>query len=457
MPDSAAAIFARLSEQDAPAVTPRVIDTAVVLGGSVAGLLAARVLSDHAATVIIIERDDPGAGAEPRPGVPHGSQIHLLLPGGRVQLERWFPGITKQAQAAGAPELLASRRCSFSGDTRVPAGSRHTMLGITRPLLESLIRERTLALPNVKQVTGRVTGLEFSPDAVTGVRHESDGETALQQADFVVDATGRSSRLGHWLDDAGWQAPPAERMKIGLNYASALLRPSGGDPGLQQSYWHLPGGPAEAAFAEVEGGRWMIVSMGYGDNRPGRAEEDVVRAWAAYPAEFREVVQGAEFLGPVHAFHKAENVRRDFTALTRVPARLVAVGDAVASFNPAYGQGMTSAALHASALSEYLRSGQDLASPAREFFRLQKVVVDAAWDTSALPDLALPHVDGPYPRGYWLIKRISQQLMAAVERDSGLMGRLEEVGFMLRHPTSLSTPGVLARILMVNLRASFRR
>jgi hypothetical protein len=122
-----------------------------------------------------------------------------------------------------------------------------------------------------------------------------------------------------------------------------------------------------------------------------------------------------------------------------------------------YGQGMSSAALHASCLSEYLRSDPDLSRPAREFFALQRVVVDAAWDFSTGADLALPHVDGPYPRGYRLLQWISNQIFTASVLDPELGPRFEEVAYMLKHPSSLATPGTLIRSITVDLRAGRRR
>src|SRR5215470_6811129 len=149
---SRSAIFARLSDPSPPADSPGrpvLMDTAVVLGGSIAGLLAARVLSDHANSVIIIEKDDPGTGAAPRPGVPQGAQIHVLLSGGLVQLERWFPGFTDDAIAAGArPVPAGQRRVYLGGTPRGRGGLQTTTLSATRPFLEAQIRRHTLALPN---------------------------------------------------------------------------------------------------------------------------------------------------------------------------------------------------------------------------------------------------------------------------------------------------------------------
>lgn len=160
---SPAAVFDRLSDPNLPADTPVLFDTAIVIGGSIAGLLAARVLADHAETVIIVERDYPGTSSEPRPGVPQGSQIHGLLPSGLTQLERWFPGFTEQALAAGARPVPAATNRNYAGAQRKASGAHAAMLTASRPFIEARIRRHTLALPNVKSITGRATGIVFEP------------------------------------------------------------------------------------------------------------------------------------------------------------------------------------------------------------------------------------------------------------------------------------------------------
>jgi 2-polyprenyl-6-methoxyphenol hydroxylase-like FAD-dependent oxidoreductase len=454
-------VFARLSDPNPATRTPVLLGTAVVLGGSVAGLLAARVLSDHAATVVVIERDDPGASTEPRPGVPQGFQVHVLLPAGLVQLERWFPGFTRQALAAGGCAVPAYMLRVYQDGARRVGGSQAMMLSGTRPFLEAQIRRHALSLPNVKTINARVTGLEFGTDAVTGVRYESAREQGVERADFVVDAMGRSSRLSDWLTQAGWQRPAVRRMSVDLNYATAVLRRAEGDADISTVLaLRSPDGSPEvsgAAATDVEAGRRMAILWGYADHRPGRTVEDFVRlCHSELPPEFAAVA-AEKMVGDIRTYRHAESLRRDFHALTRMPARLVAIGDAVASFNPVYGQGMSCAALHASCLSEYLRSGPDLSRPAGEFFALQKVVVDAAWDTSTGADLALPHVDGPYPRGYRLLRWVNNQILAASIPDPEIGRRFEEVTWMLKHPSSLATPGTLIRSIMVNLRAKHHR
>jgi 2-polyprenyl-6-methoxyphenol hydroxylase-like FAD-dependent oxidoreductase len=334
------------------------------------------------------------------------------------------------------------------------------MLTGSRPFLEAQVRRHTLSLPNVKSTTGRVTGLKFGAGAVIGVRYESGGQEGVEHADFVMDAMGRSSRLSDWLGQAGWERPAVRRITVDLNYATAFLRREDGDPEVKAVLaLRSPvrsGGVAGAALSQLEGARWLIGMAGYGDSRPGRTAEDLVqRCKTEFPPEFGQVA-GNEIVGEVRSFRHADSLRRDFHALTRMPARLAAMGDAVASTNPVYGQGMASAALQASCLSEYLRSEPDLSRPAREFFALQKVVVDAAWGMATGADLALPHVDAPHPRGYRLLQWINNQVRPASFLDPEVGRRLEEVTWLLRHPSALAAPGTLIRAIRANRRAKKR-
>jgi 2-polyprenyl-6-methoxyphenol hydroxylase-like FAD-dependent oxidoreductase len=463
--------FAKISTPETPSSTAVLLKRAVVLGASIAGLLAARVLSDHAEQVVLIERDASDTGIEPRPGVPQGTQVHALLPAGAVQLERWFPGFAAEAVAAGVVKRPAdgSRGQFFiNGELRVttPLTKELPVLMSTRPFLESLVRDRTLAIDNITLVTGRADGLVFDGDRVTGARYLPAGatEAAVERADLVVDATGRSSKLGDWLADNGWRRPPMRRMPIKLNYASAMFAY---DEQISDVWTVVSQTMADAAigrvariggFNRVEGNRWIMLIAGYGDDRPSRDPEDyITRCRKDFPEVFGDIAERATMLGEVVTYHQADSRRRDFHELTRFPAGLVAAGDAVASFNPVYGQGMASAMLHASGLSQYLRSQPSLDRPAMAYFELVRVVVDAAWQFSTSADLDLPHVDGPYPRGYRLIKWFSGQLFTASTTDAVISERLARVTAMLAHPDSLAAPGILLRALWFNLMRATKR
>lgn len=410
MVESAAQRFARITGVERPARPKVVMERAVVLGASMAGLMAARVLSDHADEVLIIERDTTTDSTDPRPGVPQGSQVHALLAAGNAQLDRWFPGFSEEALATGATNPSPEESRNYVNGTQRPAAPVESVgptLVSTRPFLESMVRRRTLDIGNVQLVSGRADGIEISADRVTAARYQPEGTSGPESivtapADLVVDATGRSSRLSDWLGAAGWPQPPMQRMPIKLNYASALFKrdPKVSTIGVAIAS-NQPGAgmsPRQGGVLAVEGDRWLMLVAGYADDRPTRDFEDFrARCRRDYPSEFGQIADNAELIGEVVTYHQADSRRRDYHQLDRIPAGLIVAGDAVASFNPIYGQGMTSATLHASCLSAYLNSDPALDQPARSYFDDVSVVVDVAWQLSTSADLSLPHVDGPYP------------------------------------------------------------
>jgi 2-polyprenyl-6-methoxyphenol hydroxylase-like FAD-dependent oxidoreductase len=293
-----------------------------------------------------------------------------------------------------------------------------------------------------------VTGASYRP--------EGDGEPVTVEADLVVDATGRSSRLGDWLEDHGWERPPMRRMPIKLNYATALFRYDESITDLcnvtsQAGADVTPDGAARiGGVLRVEGDRWIMLVSGYGDDRPSRDPEDfVTRCRRDFPPVFGDIAERAEMIGEVLTYHQADSRRRDFHSLRRFPAGLIATGDAIASFNPVYGQGMTSAALHASCLSAYLRAEPSLREPAKAYFDQVRIVVDAAWQISTFADLELPHVDGPYPPGYKLIRWLTGRMFAASLTDARTDERLSRIITMLAHPNSLARPATVARALWI--------
>jgi len=462
---SPAQAFAEISTAETPESTTVLMKRAVVLGASMAGLTAARVLSDHAEQVIIIERDDSDADGLPRPGVPQGTQVHALLPAGAVQLERWFPGFSAAAIEAGAvvPPSDGSRAGFFmNGQLRVapPLQNDWPVLISTRPFLETLVRRRTLAVDNITLVNGRAEGLVFEDGRVTGARYVPDGaeDAVTEHADLVVDAMGRSSRLGDWLEDNGWQRPPMRRMPIKLNYATAMFEY---DERVSDVWSVVSQAGADAdtgrrarigGVLRVEGNRWIMLISGYDDDRPSRDVQDYnTRCRKDFPELFGDIAERATMVGDVVTYHQADSRRRDFHELDRFPAGLIASGDAVASFNPVYGQGMTSATLHASCLSQYLRSQPSLREPAMPYFDLIRVVVDAAWQVSTFADLELPHIEGPYPRGYPIIRWFGGQLFKASMTDAVTNDRVAMVTTMMAHPDSLAKAGTLLRALRLNL------
>jgi 2-polyprenyl-6-methoxyphenol hydroxylase-like FAD-dependent oxidoreductase len=454
MPETADALFGRLLAATPPTAPSLVIGTACVMGGSIAGSLAARVLSDFAERVVVIERDDLEGRQLRRPGAPHAEQFHILLPAGASWMERWLTDFGTMLREAGAVVAgTATTLTALDGRRQALSPREYRILCASRPVIESCVRASVLALPNVTLVRGRATGLQFRGSAVHAVEY-SDGRTDDSlRADFVVDATGRSSRLPDWLRRGGFQQPRLDRLAVPLNYATGKFERLTPVDDLESLCALATYGPGRAvgdvsiaAASVIENDQWMVALIGYAPDRPGRTIDGLRAACAELPPVFGEAVRGRPTRGIV-SHHQAETRRRHFTGLDRFPSGLVAVGDAVASFNPIYGQGMSSAALHASCLLAFLGDGGPADAPARHFFDMQEAVVDAAWSVSAGGDAA--RLDAY--RGIDVAPEVHrqrwarQQVMQASLSDPEIAGVFKDVSYMLRHPAALTDPALIER------------
>lgn len=458
MSESIVSVYDELVSAEPPVGGPILFDTACVLGGSIAGLLAARVLSDHARRVVIIERDELSAAGVSRHGVPQDQQVHTLLPCGVRWVERWLPGFVQEVEdLGGALAGEGNALTAFDGHPQASGGVDGQLLAASRPFTEARIRARVTALPNVEVLHTRATGLHYRGGAVSGVRVEGQAEDVLE-ADFVVDAMGRSSRLPDWLQADGYDKPRLERLETPINYASARFERLAKHADLETvcalaifTPQHSPSGVSVAAVNAIEDQQWLVMLMGYGSDRPGTTIPEFREICAQLPEVFGEATNGA-VTEDVVTYHQADSRRRHFTEVDRFPARLVSVGDAVASFNPVYGQGMSSATLHASCLSSYLTGGPDLDAAATGFFDLQRIVVDAAWAVSAGGDTArLDAQRGTeVPEDVRGQRWAMEQLVAATTVDASIARAFNNVAYMVRHPATLADPALLERAIAAN-------
>lgn len=432
----------------------------VVLGGSIAGMAAARALRSLGKRVTVVEPDGL-AETVVRGGVPQSGQLHALLDMGRTQAERWFPGLSKDLVADGAVLGSGGEIQLFSQGRRKVSVPGNELIGVSRGLLEEHIRRRTLLDDGVSVRAGKACGLDVRDMRVAGVRVRAAGsdEVHVMPADAVVDATGRSSRLASWLREEGWPEPPVDRMRIDLGYATARFRRGHELPGVRVAHQLPPAAsgtgaqPDTGAMAAVEGDQWMAVIAAYAGLRPTRDPAEFRRRMREMDASpFGVVADRCELIGEVETYGMAHSLRRRWWEVERLPGGLFVVGDAVASFNPVYGQGMTSALLHASCLAAYLRKGADLHAPAHAYFHHIRVVVNAAWEISTLSDLAQPHVTGPYPRGYRAARRMAEWMEEASTTDAWVNERFLDVVNMRRRPAVLRTPRFWWRVARAHAR-----
>lgn len=428
------------------------MDRGVVLGGSVAGLLAARVLSDHAAEVVVVERDALPDEPRSRRGVPQGRHVHGLLSRGLTEIEALFPGITGELVAAGAIAADPGVDLHWYVDgVRKPPAAVGDGIACTRPFLEWHIRRRLLAVPGVQIVQARAEGLTESAGRVDGVTLSGgEGEGGHVGGDVVVDCTGGSTGMGGWLTALGYEPPPERRVSVDLGYATRFYRRGPHDRldgalaalSLTQDIGRARGG---GAFA-VEDDRWMVTVGGYNHDQPTADPDEFAARVASEPVPaLRRLIADGEPVTDVATYRYAASVRRDFDRIERLPGGLLAAGDAVARFNPLYGQGMTSAALHAVTLGRYLASGASPHEPARSYFRHLRRAVDSVWRISATEDFRLPHVTGNRPYGLWFAHRVSSLYTRATLKDAEMHRLFLLVLNFQARPEALMRPDNLAR------------
>jgi len=436
-------------------------DRAMVLGASMAGLVAARVLSDSYGQVTVIDRDELPETPVHRRGVPHGRHLHALAARGQQALEELFPGLTAALVADGVPagDLLGNGRMYLSGHRLRQAHTGLVLLGASRPCLEGHVRTRVRALPNVRLLDRcDVVGLATTPDGrrVTGARvlRRADGSAEeLLAADLVVDATGRGSRTPTWLEALGYPRPRDEQVRIGLGYATRTFRrPSDRlDGDLAIIAAATPRHPRTGALVTLEGDRWMVTLAGIlGDHPP--TDPDGFSAFARslrFP-DIYEAVQDAEPLDDPVGFRFPASVRHRYEDLDRSPAGLLVTGDAVCSFNPIYGQGMSMAAVEALILRRHLERG--IEPDPRRWYRDLGRAVDVPWDMAAGGDLVFPGVPGRRTPKLRLVSAYLVRLHAAAADDARLAAAFVSVAGLVAPPQSLLRPAIALRVLWSGVR-----
>jgi 2-polyprenyl-6-methoxyphenol hydroxylase-like FAD-dependent oxidoreductase len=420
---------------------------AIVIGGSMAGLLAARILSDHYRNVTVLERDAFPPLGQHRRGVPQARHAHGLLASGSEVLERLFPKISTEFIEAGAVtgDIAGDVRWFFEGACLRQVHSGMTGLLMSRPLLEGIVRRRVLALPNVSaRENGHVDGLDASGGAVVGLKTRGQ----VLAADLVVDATGRGSKAAEWLEAIGYRRPPEERIEIALGYTSRQFRrrPPDMDGNVAGVIGATPDGKRGGAMLAQEGDRWMVTLLGYFGHYAPEDLEGFIEFARSLPAPFiYEVVRDAEPLDEPASTRFPASVRRRFEKLDRFPEGFLVFGDAISSFNPIYGQGMSVAALEATDLANVLAAGgRDLA---RRFFARAAKIVDIAWSIAAGGDLRIPEVAAPRTVAGRLLNWYMGRLHRAAHNDETVALAFHNVGNLLSPPASVLHPRIAARVL----------
>ncbi len=449
-------------------------DHAVVIGASLAGLTIAQALRPRFAAVTVLDRDRLPDQAVPRPGVPQDRHVHLLLASGAIWFEQLFPGLLEELIADGAAVGDPSRiRLCLNGHrlARGPAGD--TAVFASRPFIEHHVRRRIRADPGITVEDGcTVRGLTTSDDGrrIVGVRTTStsvggvtggsaggDGGTSADEqhlpADLVVDASGRRSSSPAWLETLGYAPPPIDELPVDLRYLTRQYRiPDevlGGDRNLLIG--PTPDLPLGGALSKIEGDRWITTLFAMGGRRPPR-DPDRFEAFAAELAasDIHDALVAGEPLDEPARYRFPANQRRRYDRC-RLPHGFLAAGDAVCSFNPIYGQGMSVAAHQAVALRSLLADG--MAPTPEAWFAAIQPMLDLAWELTCSGDLAVHAIEGRRDLMTRVRNGYLARLHAAASRDPALTDRFLRVAGLVDPPSTLLRPSALGRVLTHRLRS----
>jgi 2-polyprenyl-6-methoxyphenol hydroxylase-like FAD-dependent oxidoreductase len=433
---------------------------ALVIGGSMAGLLAARVLSDHFEQVTILERDAVANQADARKGQPHVRHLHALLASGLEIYNDLFPGLNADLVAGGAilGDMGQSMRWYQFDGYRIQHNSGLTGALLSRPFLEWQVRRRVLALPNVRLLDEcGVEGLQVTGDqtGVAGVRisrRQQGRQMDILQADLVVDASGRGSATPKWLATLGYPKPEEREVRVDVGYATRIYRRRPGDltgAELLMVIGTPPQGKRGGMAFPIEDNRWIVTLAGiHGDHCP--ADDAAFNAFArSLPApDLYNLIARLEPLSEIILHKFPASLRRHYEKLRRFPDGYLVMGDAICSFNPIYGQGMTSAAMQAQLLARLLAQGATVATLWRDFFKQCAHIIDIPWSLAVGEDFRYPETQGVKAPGTDLINSYVARVHQATHHDPVVYSQFLRVMNLMAPPTSLFKPQIMRRVLL---------
>ncbi len=439
--------------------------TAIVLGASIAGMWAARVLADHFDTVVILERDRLPEAAAFRAGTPQARQYHLLLLRGLQLMDELLPGTRQELIAAGAVPL------DTTGDFMVRLRGRwlerfpsnQQLLSCSRVLLESVMRRHLRQRSQIRFLDG-VEVLRLETDArrsmVCGVvvrPGQSSGQPAdeetLLRADLVVDALGRRSPTPGWLLELGYEAPAETVIDSFLGYVTRRYRKP---ESIRRPWTPLlisatpPHHPRSGLVVPEEGGAWVVMLAGASRDYPPVDEAGFQAFARSLGPEFASIIAEGEAISRPYGYRSTASRWRHYERLDRWPERFVVLGDAFCSFNPIYGQGMTVAALSAVALGEALHAARGrLDGVARQSIRAVAKVSKGAWLLAASADLEWPTTAGGERRQGpvdWFARWYIGALLNGIGRDRALRRVFIDVNHLVKPVAALFAPRVALRL-----------
>ena len=433
---------------------------AVVVGASVAGLFAGRVLADYFDEVLLVDKEGLDGGPNPRKAVPQGNHIHGILTPTYHVLSRFIPELIDDLIDAGAHVFDGGKDWRFHiyGNVLAQGETGQTLIGSTRPFFEHRLRRAVSKIHNIDIRAGHRFAHWITDDnnvQVEGVVVENGAGKVELAADLLVDARGRSSTLSKELIEFGYDAPEEELVGVDLGYTSRIYRTANISPD-----WNLliinPSAPESwigGLIQKVENEQFIVTQFGYfGDHAPADDNGFLQRAQSLDIPDIAEFLAIAEPVSDFQRFGTKQTRMLRFEELDEFPDRLLVIGDAVCNLNPIYGQGMTKAAREAGhlwdSLSRHLEQNVSIEGFADSFRRsLPGAGAEWAWQLTSGADLGYPQTTGKRqpigPFMGWYMKR----LFMRSARDLDTRERLFDTLMLVNPPEHLFKPGMILHAL----------
>jgi 2-polyprenyl-6-methoxyphenol hydroxylase-like FAD-dependent oxidoreductase len=442
-----------------PVDNPRPLEISVI-GASFAGLFAAAAAATAGHRVTIIERDVLPAGPQARRGVPQSEQTHILLHRGLVSAEQLLPGLHEELTKLGAPEFKSGLLPLLGAEGWAPRGDYgYTLVCVSRVLLEQVVRQRVLALPNVHLVEGtRVRGLDRTATGTWTLnlhdvdQSDDDVDVSTLSADMVIDASGRSSRMPTWLEQLNVPKVRSTTVDAQVGYATRRFT-SPRPPGPGVIVLATPERSRGCMVSPVEDGQWMVSTVGVGESRPGRDGaafyEHLAKVVDPLP---QKLVQEMTPVGDVTIHRQTGNIRHRYEQARRWPEGLIVVGDALCAVNPMYGQGITVAASQGVTLHRAFTTAHRLPDTRRLQRRLARAG-DLPWTMATCQDRQLITTpDRPRPVEKVVAFWGTEVARLAMNGHGQAAEAMQGVTHLMKHPVTMFTPAIVLASVKSRLR-----
>jgi flavin-dependent dehydrogenase len=459
-------------------------NVAIIIGGGIAGLLAARVLSDHFKQVLIIEKDKYPSQAGPRNGTPQANHVHILLIKGKEILLNLFPNIERELVAKGAQIVNLTKDVDYYVGTgySIKFDSNLTTIACTRQLLEHEIRNEISKFPNVNiHENTRATGLIIAKDKDTGLSSckgvtvysaDTNFEDTIT-GDLVVDTSGRESKIAEWLEQLGYDEPKKTVVNSYIGYSTCWFKPTVEHTAVVDYnddnkliikpiiiLTNPPSNPYMGIIYPVEGSLWLVGILGIGKNYPPTDKQGFLEYTKKLETlDIYNIIKDFELSGPIYGYRTTGSRQYRYEKMKSWPENFIAYGDSVSSFNPFYGQGITVACIEALTLDKTLRKhkkrNRDLLGFSTIFQKKISKINTLPWLLGTSEDFRWPSTEGIKPDIFTrYIQKYSHRVLLLTPKSKIAAKSFFEVMHMLRSPLILFHPFILIRIVIEILKGA---